>query len=173
MRHLIYYNKILVLLILDAYFFIIGKISMNRGEFMPKNRISLKLLELRQAHNLTQKELCETLNISRSVYSYFECDRRTPDVDTLLMFAEYYGVSLDELVTGSSAAIDKSDNDTSVYDSGVALARHLQSKHIPIENVMQLSKADFDFLADYKKLSADNQAEMTYLMNYKLRKQSD
>ena len=40
---------------------------------MPQNRISLKLLELRQQHNLTQKQLCENLNISRSVYSYFEC----------------------------------------------------------------------------------------------------
>ena len=36
---------------------------------MPQNRISLKLLELRQQHNLTQKQLCENLNISRSVYS--------------------------------------------------------------------------------------------------------
>jgi len=140
---------------------------------MPKNRISLKLLELRQKRNLTQKQLCEDLNISRSVYSYFECERRTPDIDTLLMFAEYYGVSLDELVTGSSMATDSSIKNTSAYDFGVALARHLQSKHIPIENVMQLSKADFDFLMDYKKLSAENQAEIAYLINYKIRKQSD
>lgn len=140
---------------------------------MPKNRISLKLLELRQEHNLTQKQLCEDLNISRSVYSYFECERRTPDIDTLLMFAEYYGISLDELVTGSPAAIDTSVKDTSACDLGIVLVRHLQSKHIPIEGVMQFSKADFDFLTDYKKLSAENQAEMTYLMNYKIRKQNN
>lgn len=135
---------------------------------MPQNRISLKLLELRQQHNLTQKQLCENLNISRSVYSYFECGRRIPDIDTLLMFAEYYEVSLDELVVGSSTEID-----TSAYDLGIALVRHLQSKHIPIENIMKLSKADFDFLTDYKKLTAENQAEMNYLMNYKIRKQSE
>lgn len=140
---------------------------------MPQNRISLKLLELRQQHNLTQKQLCENLNISRSVYSYFECGRRMPDIDTLLMFAEYYEVSLDELVVGSSAEINKSVKDTSVYDSGIALVRHLQSKHIPVDSIMQLSKSDFDFLADYKKLTTENQAEMTYLMNYKLRKQTD
>ncbi len=140
---------------------------------MPQNRISLKLLELRQEHNLTQKQLCENLNISRSVYSYFECGRRIPDIDTLLMFAEYYQVSLDELVIGSSTEIDTSIKDTSAYDSGIALVRHLQSKHIPIENVMQLSKSDFDFLIDYKKLTTENQAELTYLMNYKIRKQSE
>lgn len=140
---------------------------------MPQNRISLKLLELRQKHNLTQKQLCENLNISRSVYSYFECGRRIPDIDTLLIFAEYYQISLDELVIGSSIKIDTSVKDTSAFDSGIALVRHLQSKHIPVESIMQLSKADFDFLVDYKKLSAENQAEMTYLMNYKIRKQSE
>ena len=38
---------------------------------------------------------------------------------------------------------------------------------------MELSKADFDFLTDYKKLTAENQAELNYLMNYKIRKQSE
>ena len=56
-------------------------------------------------------------------------------------------------------------SDTSAYDLGISLVRHLQSKHIPIENIMKLSKADFDFLTDYKKLTAENQAELNYLMN--------
>ena len=89
------------------------------------------------------------------------------------MFAEYYEVSLDELVVGSSTEIDTSVKDTSAYDLWIALVRHLQSKHIPIENIMKVSKADFDFLTDYKKLTAENQAEMNYLMNYEIRKQSE
>ena len=31
----------------------------------------------------------------------------------------------------------------------------------------------FEFLTDYKKLTAENQAELNYLMNYKIRKQSE
>ncbi len=89
------------------------------------------------------------------------------------MFSEYYEVSLDELVVGSSSKMDTSVKDTSAYDLGIALVRRLQSKHIPIENIMKLSKADFDFLTDYKKLTAENQAELNYLMNYKIRKQSE
>lgn len=140
---------------------------------MAKNRISLKLLELRQAWGLTQKELCEKLNISRTNYSYFENGRRTPDIDTLLLFSEYYGVSLDELVTGIRPAVNESVEDTTTCDLGIDLIRHLQSKHIPIESAMRLSKSDFDFLTDYKQLSADNQAEMRYIMNYKIKKQSN
>lgn len=140
---------------------------------MAKNRISLKLLELRQECELTQKELCEKLNISRTNYSYFENGRRTPDIDTLLLFSEYYGVSLDELVTGIRPAVNESVEDTTTCDLGIDLIRHLQSKHIPIESAMRLSKSDFDFLTDYKQLSADNQAEMRYIMNYKIKKQSN
>ena len=43
------------------------------------------------------------------------------------MFAEYYKVSLDELVVGSSTEIDTSVKDTSAYDLGISLVRHLQS----------------------------------------------
>ncbi len=140
---------------------------------MAQNRLSLKLLELRQEHNLTQKQLCEALNISRASYSYFENGRRMPDIDTLLLFAEYYGVSLNELVTGARLATNETIEDTPTPDLGIALIRHLQSKHIPIESIMRLSKADFDFLTDYKKLTVDNQSEIKYIMNYKIKKQSD
>ena len=95
-----------------------------------------------------------------------------PDVDTLLLFVGFYGVSLDELVTGTHSVVNESNEDMTAYDLGITLVRHLQSKHIPIENIMQLSKTDFDFLSNYKKLSEDNQSEMRYLMNYKIRKQS-
>ncbi len=91
---------------------------------MAKNRLSLKLLELRQARNLTQKELCAKLNISRTNYSYFENERRVPDVDTLLLIAEFYGVSLDELVTGTHSAVNESKEDTTVYDLGSSTALH-------------------------------------------------
>lgn len=137
---------------------------------MANNVLSLKLLELRQKRGLTQKRLCEDLHISRTNYSYFENGRRMPDIDTLLSISAYYAVSLDELVTGTPSTANHSDHDTANQDSGIALVRHLQAKHIPIESVMQLSKSDFDFLSDYKKLTADDQSEIKYLANYKIRK---
>lgn len=69
---------------------------------MEKKALGLKLLELRQQHNLTQQQLCQALNIGRSTYSYFETGSRTPDIDTLLLIANYYQVTLDELLAVSS-----------------------------------------------------------------------
>lgn len=137
---------------------------------MERTKLSLKLLELRQDHGLTQKELCADLNISRSNYSYFECGKRVPDINTLLLIARYYDVSLDELVTGSPP-VSVPPADTSC-DQGLTILRHLRAKHIPLEDVMELSKTDFDLLASYKKLSADNKAELSHLINYKLKRQS-
>ena len=132
--------------------------------------IGLKLLELRDKRNISQVKLCEDLNINRTSYNYYENGKRIPDIGTLLLIAEYYGVSLDELVKGSRSA--QSIPDTSILDSGVALAQHLYLKHIPIESVLEMSKKDFDFLTEFKKLSADNQAELKHMMEYKIRKQN-
>lgn len=136
---------------------------------MKKKTLALNLLELRQSHNLTQKQLCEDLNIGRSTYSYFETGSRMPDIETLLIIAQYYHVSLDELTGFGLNKNFMLENESE--HTGQTLLHHLKSKHIPIEDILELTKADFDFLRDYKTLTDDNKAEMQYLINYKLRKQ--
>lgn len=136
---------------------------------MKQKSLALKLLELRQSHNLTQKQLCEALNIGRSTYSYFETGSRIPDVETLLLIARYYGVSLDELVTDSIPQKQRKGTDADF--SEIQIIHHLKSKNIPVDFVLELTKADFDFLRNYKDLTDENRAELQYLMSYKLRKQ--
>ena len=136
---------------------------------MKNKSLALKLLELRQSHDLTQKQLCESLNIGRSTYSYFETGSRIPDLETLLLIARYYHVSLDELATDFTSAQIPSETGNKYSD--INLIHHLKSKNIPVDFVMELSKSDFDFLKSYKRLNDENKAELQYLMNYKLRKQ--
>jgi transcriptional regulator with XRE-family HTH domain len=139
---------------------------------MGKKTLGLKLLELRQQHNLTQKQLCEELNLGRSTYSYFETGRRTPDIDTLLLIAQYYNISIEELVPSSKTNLNNSLEQINDSFLDIKIIHHLKSKHIPIENVQEMTKADFDFLMDYKRLTEENKAELQYIMNYKLRKQT-
>ena len=56
-----------------------------------------KLKELRKAERLTQRELAEKLGISRVNYTRYETDVVRPDYETLLLLADFYNVSLDEL----------------------------------------------------------------------------
>lgn len=136
---------------------------------MEKKTLALKLLELRQKHNLTQKELCAKLNIGRATYSYYETGNRVPDISTLLLIAQYYHISLDELVS------DKPYQDKKITateeDTEIPMIHHLKSKHIPVNAVLELSKAEFDFLYEFRKLTPENKEEIQYLVNYKIRKQ--
>ena len=56
-----------------------------------KNRIK----DLREDHDLTQKELSKYLNISQVTYSYYEIGKRSIPIDILIKLANYYNVSLD------------------------------------------------------------------------------
>lgn len=142
---------------------------------MKKTALGLRLLELRQSHDLTQKQLCEDLHIGRSTYSYFETGARLPDIETLIMIAQYYKISVDQLI-GMSAPSDQTGAQTpSANDSdsdATPYLLHLRAKHIPPEFILDLTKPDYDFFKEYLRLSPENKAELQYLTQYKLKKQT-
>lgn len=57
-----------------------------------------RLKFLREQKGLTQEELASILNISRSALSLWEIGKREPNQETLRLFAEYFGVSIDYLL---------------------------------------------------------------------------
>ena len=58
-----------------------------------------KLQELRKQKNLTQEELSEILFVSRTAISKWESGRGYPSIDSLTAIAEYFGVTIDELLS--------------------------------------------------------------------------
>lgn len=57
---------------------------------------NLKLL--REAKRLTQKEFSKALFISPQAYCHYENGRRTPSLSMLCRMADFYSVTLDQLV---------------------------------------------------------------------------
>ena len=57
-----------------------------------------KLRELRKEKNLTIAEIAEKLNLPFETYRSYEIGRRQADYETLIRIAEFYGVSVDELL---------------------------------------------------------------------------
>lgn len=55
---------------------------------------------LRKANGMTQKDLAERLNISDKSVSRWECDEGAPDLSLILVIAEIFGVTCDELLRG-------------------------------------------------------------------------
>lgn len=60
-------------------------------------KIGKTLKALRKAEKLTQAQVAEKLNISRVNYTRYELDYVYPDYDTLVIIADFYDISLDEL----------------------------------------------------------------------------
>lgn len=60
----------------------------------------LKLRELRKNCGLTMKELGAEIGVAESTISQYETGKRQPDYETLLKLGEFFGVSVDYLLTG-------------------------------------------------------------------------
>ena len=59
-----------------------------------------KLQELRKNKGLTQEELAENLFVSRTAVSKWESGRGYPSLDSLKEIANYFSVTIDELLSG-------------------------------------------------------------------------
>lgn len=59
--------------------------------------MKLRLKDLREKHELSQREISEILYISQVTYSYYEIGKRSIPIETLCKLADYYKVSLDYL----------------------------------------------------------------------------
>ena len=57
-----------------------------------------RLKILRKEANLTQKELAEKLSITRVCYTRYENNVFSPDLDTLVALAKFYGVTTDYIL---------------------------------------------------------------------------
>ncbi|MEF9952176.1 MAG: helix-turn-helix transcriptional regulator [Clostridium sp.] len=57
-----------------------------------------RLRELREDKDLTQDELADHLNITRYQLSNYETGKSEPNIQTLILLADYFNVSLDYLL---------------------------------------------------------------------------
>ena len=58
------------------------------------------LRKIRKQKKYSQLKVAMDLAISREALSYYENGKRSPDVDMLVKFSQYFNVSIDFLITG-------------------------------------------------------------------------
>jgi len=66
-----------------------------------KITIAHNLIELRKGKNLTQSELAEMFSYSDKSVSKWEHGETTPDIETLKQLCDFYGVTLDYLLSSA------------------------------------------------------------------------
>ena len=68
------------------------------GVWCDKMNFSVRLKELRQSKNLTQKQMAGQFGQSVRAYQYYESGERYPEFLHLIALADFFDVSLDYLV---------------------------------------------------------------------------
>jgi transcriptional regulator with XRE-family HTH domain len=58
------------------------------------------LYSLRKKHHLSQKQLADELNVAQTSINYWEKGERTPSIDAAKKIADYFDVSINDLVSG-------------------------------------------------------------------------
>ncbi|MBQ2710717.1 MAG: helix-turn-helix transcriptional regulator [Clostridia bacterium] len=58
------------------------------------------LVEIRKKKGYSQLKVALDLSISREALSYYENDKRSPDIEMLNKMSDYFNVSIDYLING-------------------------------------------------------------------------
>lgn len=70
-----------------------------------------RIVSLRREQRLSQQELANKLEISRSALSLYEIEKRQPDIETLLKIANFFDVSTDYLLGKSNSRFPEKDSE--------------------------------------------------------------
>lgn len=65
---------------------------------MYKETFPQRLAKARKQTGFTQLEVSKELNIPRSTIANYECGRTEPDIETLSMLIDFYGVGADYIL---------------------------------------------------------------------------
>lgn len=65
-------------------------------------KFSEQIKDLRTCEKLTQEQFAEKLNITRQAVSNWENNRNLPDIEMLILIAQNFHISLDELILGGN-----------------------------------------------------------------------
>jgi len=104
--------------------------------------ISKNIRKFRNEHHWTQKELADKLHVGKTTVSNYETGYSEPDIETQLILADLFGVSLDELNSRKLDSKNKNYITINVYGKVPA--------GIPIEAIEDIQDTEELSLKDYQ-----------------------
>lgn len=73
--------------------------------------IGERIYNLRTEADMSQSDLAEKLNVSRQSVSKWENNNSTPDIEKLVLIANVFGITVDELVKDDASSANLTDNE--------------------------------------------------------------
>lgn len=120
---------------------------------MIKSILSCRLRRLRKEAGLTQEDVARHLNIERQTYCNYENDFRTPPLQTIVRMADFYQITVDELVREEvPAAPPLTDTDHTLSVTEESLLKTFRMLPSPSQReVLEFVQFKSDLISDHNK----------------------
>jgi len=119
--------------------------------------LSEKLQELRKQKGLTQEELAEILFVSRTAISKWESARGFPNIDSLKTIAEYFNITIDELLSSKELlTIAQKDSQTKTQKTKDLVFGLLDLSVLLLIFVPLFGQQDLGYIRQVSLLSLEN-----------------
>lgn len=82
-----------------------------KRERLIKIKIHEQIKNYRKERGLTQEELAKELSVSRSTISSWEVGRSYPDLETIVVISDFFGITIDSLLKEDTLTIQKLSQD--------------------------------------------------------------
>ena len=123
----------------------------------------MRLQQLRKQKNLSQLQLAMALNMNQNSISRYETGEREADYKTLILFADYFNVSIDYLVGRTDEQTPSANNINSSFvqsNGSVTLGSvSVGSTFNSNSNAPSLSQEETEILDIYRKLNIRGKAQ--------------
>lgn len=104
--------------------------------------IGSKLKQARLKKELTQENVANILNVSRTTISNWEVGRSYPDLESIVALSDLYNISLDELLREDEYMVKKLSNDSKVLDKLIKISRIVCVLFVVLFLVATLTNSD-------------------------------
>ena len=133
---------------------------------MASIKIGKKLRMLREKFGYTQQHMANILNVDRSTYSYYETEKTSPDIATLITLSNVFCVGIEELLGQENSTTHQ------LHDAKYAPAAS-KSKDITSNDsfIYNLSGDEKQFIAFYRAISPTTKSVVLQLMKEDLTRQ--
>lgn len=100
---------------------------------------SENLMRLRKAKGLSQEEFANEINVSRQTVSKWELGTSTPEMDKLMQMANFFNISVDDLVNGEDVT-SKVSNKTENNNQNQSVDNDTNINYVPKKSSNTLAK---------------------------------
>jgi transcriptional regulator with XRE-family HTH domain len=121
------------------------------------NALGLKLKRLREQHSNSQADLANMLNVKAQTYSAYERGISLPDVNSLVVLADYFEVTTDFLLGRSE--FPKSEYHAENINNSV-LAQGSNACATVSQPTIELSVDEIELVSIFRKCNAKQRHEM-------------